>query len=209
MSNASRQPLRIGQRLMICSSDRCDPVEERIPLYLGTARAFGSGLHETTVSCLEELETLAPLQGLTVLDVGCGTGILSIAALLLGARYATAFDVEPDASSACAGNARLNGVHDRLSVYCGTMAALKGEALGESAHFDLILANIYGDIILDLARDLAGRLAEDGRLILSGIAFEHMTDIRTSFRKLGLTLVTNRMMEDYVTMVWRKTGSGV
>ncbi len=191
--------------MVVCPANHCDPVDDRIPLYLGRARAFGSGLHETTVSCLVEMEDLVPFDDMTVLDVGCGTGILSMAALLLGAKAAVAFDIDPEAARACAANARLNGLQDRLRVYCGAMGALKGEALGKGAQFDLILANVYGDIILDLAPKLAAHLKKGGTVLLSGIGFEDMTDIRRTFRKLGLEQVNNRILEDYVTMIWKKS----
>jgi ribosomal protein L11 methyltransferase len=196
----SRHPLRIGQRFLICPPENCDPVDDRIPLYLDRARAFGSGLHETTISCLDELEALPGIDGLRILDIGCGTGILALAAILLGAESAIAYDIDLEAASACARNARLNGLHENIAVYCGTM-----EALSSDARFDLVLANIYGDIILDLARDMIARLHSGGTVILSGIAYEHMTDVRKAFENQGFTQTTNRLMEEYVTMIWEKT----
>ena len=199
MDQNSRHPLRIGQRFLICPPENCDPVDDRIPLYLDRARAFGSGLHETTISCLDELEALPSIDGSRILDIGCGTGILSLAAILLGAESAIAYDIDPEAAFACARNARLNGLHENIAVYCGTM-----EALGSDARFDLILANIYGDIILELSEQMEHHLNDGGALILSGIDFTYVTEIKRSLGRSGLELVKNRMMEEYVTMVWEK-----
>ena len=149
------------------------------------------------MSCLEEIESVTTLSNSSVLDVGCGTGVLSVGALLLGAGRATAFDIDPESARACASNARLNGVHDQLDVFCGTL-----EALAPLATFDLILANIYGDIILEMAPDMDKMLDSGGTMILSGITFEHMSDIRRAFEKLGLQQTVNRIMEEYVTMVF-------
>jgi ribosomal protein L11 methyltransferase len=143
---------------------------------------------------------MAPLDNMSVLDVGCGTGILAIGALLLGAERAVAFDIDPEAAAACGSNAKLNGVHDQVDIFCGGF-----QALAAGTGFDLILANIYGDIILDLARGIAGKLNSDGTVILSGIAYEHMTDVRKAFENLDLKQTTNRLMDEYVTMTWVKS----
>lgn len=199
MNPRFQKPLRVGKHFLICPQNSCRPAEERIPLYLGRARAFGSGLHETTVSCLEELEGIMPLNGAKVLDVGCGTGILAIGALLLGAARALAFDIDPEAAMACRSNAKLNGVHDQVDVFCGDL-----EALATGSSFDLILANIYGDIILEAADTLISRLAPGSTIILSGISFEHLSDIKRVFKRAGLELVKNRVMEEYITIVFKR-----
>ena len=125
--------------------------------------AFGSGEHETTASCLEELERLPGLKGMRCLDLGSGTGILAIAAARLGAQTVVAVDIDPAAGISCAGNVRLNGQEERVFPVCGELACI-----GEGT-FDLLLANIYADIHLALAVGMVARTRSGGFLLLSGI----------------------------------------
>lgn len=168
-----------------------------MPIYLGAGRAFGSGRHETTVSCLEKMEGLHLHSGSKVLDVGTGTGILGLAALALGAGSVVALDVDPDAAICASGNAALNGKTDRMAVICGTL-----DVFQLRARFDLVLANIYGDIILDLGSRLSGHLAPGGHMILSGIQYHDSTEVALRLRELGLAKVSVTFLDDYVTQVW-------
>jgi ribosomal protein L11 methyltransferase len=109
------QPVPVARRFLLCPEgasphDGSPFGEERIPIILGRGKAFGSGFHETTASCLEALENLALTEKSAVLDVGTGTGILSMAALLLGARYAVAVDMDKEAAVTCRRNMELNGL---------------------------------------------------------------------------------------------------
>ena len=198
-----RSSIVIGHRLILCPHDGHTVPKGRIPILLGHGRAFGSGLHETTVSCLEVLETLSPLDGARVLDVGTGTGILALGAILLGANRGVAFDNDPDAAANCSANAHLNGVSGRVQVYCGTLEALKPDAV-----YDLILANLYGDIILAAANSLASSLSQGGSMVLSGVAFEDAFALRKALGNVGLRQMQCRYLDDYVTMVWQKTHHG-
>ena len=121
-----------------------------IPLYLSKKGAFGSGEHETTAACLRQLEKITTLQGCRALDLGSGTGILAIAALLLGAESAIAIDIEWPAAFSCSMNALLNGVENRVLTVCGELETLS------CSGFDLVMANIYADILMPLA-DSSGR----------------------------------------------------
>jgi ribosomal protein L11 methyltransferase len=135
-------------------------------LILGPGKAFGSGQHETTISCIEEMERLGSLAGKRVLDVGTGTGILAVAAVLMDACRVVAIDIEMDAVSTCRKNAILNRAEDRVLITCGSLDAedrvlitcgsLDSLATGRGYH--LVLANIYGDIILKEAVNLAARV---------------------------------------------------
>ena len=173
--------------------------DDRITIRLSRGRAFGSGLHETTVSCIETLERLASPKNNSVLDVGSGTGILSLAALLLGVRKAVAFDIDGDAARTCYRNAALNRVSERLKVYQGTL-----EALNPTLGFDLILANIHGDIILKEAHRLAGHTREEGYLVLSGLDYTDNRPAKAVMEKQGMEEVSVLFLEDYVTQVWRR-----
>lgn len=195
---------KIGTRFIIFSS--AEPgrrTEEsysgnRIPIILGPGQAFGSGGHETTTSCLEELEGLELHPRAKVLDLGCGTGILAIAAVKLGAQTVTAVDNSPDAVEATVNNLKLNGVKNGVKTILGTLETIASE------RFDFILANMYGDVLLALVDKLANSLLPGGQALLSGILYESNYDLRTAFDRKGLALVKNRFLEQYTTMVYRK-----
>jgi len=139
------------------------------------------------------------LKSKSVLDVGTGTGILSLAALLLGARSAVAFDVDADAARTCNRNATLNRVSKRLMVFNGTL-----EALNPSAGFDLVMANIHGHIILKEANRLAGHIREEGHLILSGLDYTDSRPVKVAMNNFGLEGVSVLFLNEFVTQVWRR-----
>ncbi len=163
-------PLRFGQSLWIVPWNAEAPDEA---LALGDAAtlvrldpglAFGSGTHATTALCLEWLEGLTregTLQGKTVLDVGCGSGILAIAALKLGAAHAVGVDNDPQALDASRDNAQRNGVADRLTVFAPEDAT--------DARYDVVVANILASALDELAEIIAARVKPGGLLALSGI----------------------------------------
>lgn len=141
--------------------------------------AFGGGRHPTTERCLGLLAALAPLDGLEVLDLGCGSGILALAALRLGARRATGVDVSPEVIASAAENARANGLADRIVLRPGTAETLAGEA------FDLVVANIGGELLLDLAPAVAALARPGGRLLLSGLLAGWVDDLATAYAGCG------------------------
>jgi ribosomal protein L11 methyltransferase len=160
--------------------------------------AFGSGEHETTASCLEMLETLPEVDGAHLLDLGSGTGILAIAALKLGARHALCVDIDPAAVRACQANCTLNGVDDRVEHLCGSLDQAAARP------FDLILANVYGDILLALADRLVARARPGVPLLLSGILYQDDFEVRRRYQALGCAVVLSRMLEEFTTLLLRK-----
>jgi len=133
-----------------------------VVLTLDPGGAFGTGTHETTRLLLEALQRhLAP--GMHVLDVGCGSGILAIACLLLGADRATGVDVDPESVRVSRENAELNGVGDRLALHEGTLSA------GPAGRFPLVLANIESRVLVPLAGELCARVAPSGVLVIGGL----------------------------------------
>lgn len=192
------RPLEVGRNFLLVPGGTDAVDTDRIAIHLTRGKAFGSGLHETTVNCIEAIEGLPSLENRSVLDVGTGTGILSLAALLLGARSAVAFDIDMDAVRTCYRNADINKLSLRLKVFQGTF-----EALCPFIKFDLVLANIHGDIILAEAHQLAGRTVEGGYLILSGLDFSDGWSVKSTMRKQGMELISVLFLEDYVTQVWR------
>jgi len=169
-----------------------------IPILLGRQGAFGSGDHETTASCLELLPAIPALQGSRVLDLGSGTGILAIAAARLGAATVAAVDLELDAARSCAENAVLNGLEDRVQSVCGELSAVAGRS------FDLVLANIYIDILLPLADQLVAMTRSGGQLLLSGIPLQDKFDIVQRYTALGCHISDSRIGEDFVTYLFSR-----
>jgi ribosomal protein L11 methyltransferase len=160
--------------------------------------AFGSGEHETTASCLELLGELPEAPGARVLDLGSGTGILAIAALKLGARSALCVDLDPEAVRTCKRNCELNGVGDRVEHACGTIDQVAGDP------FELVLANLYGDILLRVAERLVAGTRPGGVLLLSGILHEDNYDLRKRYQELGCAVLRNRQLEEFTTILLRK-----
>lgn len=197
MSGRIFRPFNVGGFIIIPEGETGHPGGP-LPLIMGKKGAFGSGEHETTASCLEELERLPGLRGMRCLDLGSGTGILAIAAVRLGARSVVAVDIDRAASLSCADNVRLNSVEDRVFPVCGELACISDK------NFDLLLANIYADIHLALAGEMAAKTRPGGFLLLSGIPTQDNFDVQLRFRREGCELLDSRFMEEYVTFLFRK-----
>lgn len=159
--------------------------------------AFGSGTHPTTVSCLALLAELAPLTG-SVLDLGSGSGILGIAAVRLGASRALCVDVNPDAIAAARRNGVANGADDRLEHRCGSAEDLAGEA------FDLVVANIGGELLLDEAARIVPLARGGGRLLLSGVLRDFAGDLERAYVRLACEVLARRFPGEFCTVLLRR-----
>ena len=189
-------PLQIGAQFVIVPPQ--SPSLEGSRIHITMARgAFGSGDHETTRSCIEILEKLSLPSNPKILDLGSGTGILSIAALKLFGGHSWCVDIKESAVASARHNCEINGV-DAVTHHCGTLATLI------ESGFDLILANIYGDILLDVAEELVSRAAPGGVILLSGILWEYNYDIRKRYRQLGCTVIKNRLLDEFSTVLVSK-----
>jgi len=155
--------MRFGQRLWVCPRHEVTAEPGAVVVLLDPGLAFGTGTHATTAMCLEWLDAHPPA-GTRVIDYGCGSGILAIAALKLGAREAHCFDIDPQALIATTDNARDNGVSDRLVI--------QERAAALPAGCDVLLANILSGPLCRLAPDFAALVRSGGRLVLSGL-MEH------------------------------------
>ncbi len=191
------QPFSIGEKFRITPPGHSPSADGRIDLIMHRG-AFGSGEHETTVSCLKIMEGLPDIKGTQILDLGSGTGILAIAALKLGADHVFCVDIEPKAVEIARINFRFNGFDHQATHITGTLDAVS------AGDFDLILANIYGDILLDLADSLTAKLKPEGTLLLSGILWEYNFEVRQAYEKRGLQIVRNHMLEEFSTVVMHK-----
>ena len=179
-------------------------------LRMDPGMAFGSGSHDTTRLCLTFLDREKP-EGLRVLDMGCGSGILSIAALLLGAESVTAVDIDQLAAKIARENAALNGCDDqRLKVHCGNILADAGlaEEIGAES-YDLILANIVADVIIAMAPLFARFLKADGTLIVSGIIAERAEEVTGRLWQHGFAVCELREENGWAAAVCRfRQGEG-
>lgn len=155
------QPMPFGQRLWVCPSWHPIPAEAKVPLLLDPGLAFGTGTHPTTRLCLQWLDA-ADLNGLHVLDYGCGSGILAIAAAKLGAGRLTAVDNDPQALHATQENAQRNGIVDNC-------IDIRLPPLPAQFACDVIVANILAAPLRELAPDFANWLKPGGRIVLSGL----------------------------------------
>jgi ribosomal protein L11 methyltransferase len=194
-------PFEVGERFRVAPPDLPALDDGRIHLIMAPG-AFGSGEHETTASCLEMLATLPEVKGANLLDLGSGTGILAIAALKLGAQHALCVDTDPAAVRTCQTNCELNGLSDRVEHLCSSLDQVVPSS------FDLILANIYGDILLAVADLLAAKAGPGAPLLLSGILYQDNFDVRSRYQSLGCVVVRNRMLEEYTTVLLRRGKQG-
>lgn len=189
------RPLRFGSKLVVETSwARAEPHVGDEVVTLDPGNAFGTGQHETTRLLLEQI-ALHTESGMHVLDVGCGSGILAIAALRLGAADARAIDVDPDAVRTTEENAAVNGVAGRLVAEVSQVEQVSGT-------FSLVLANIEAGVLVALAPALTARVAPGGLLMLSGILAEAEDQVRRAYA--ALSLVAAPHAGEWVALVYRR-----
>lgn len=202
------KPLNIGEKLLIKPSWEEIPAgNERIVLEIDPASSFGTGQHHTTRLCLELAEGVLQEHD-RVLDLGCGSGILSIGTLLLGAKEATAVDIVENSVRTAAENAEKNGIStDCYTVCCGDIisdAALR-EQIG--CGYDLICANIVADVLIAMSGMFGGFLKEDGYLIVSGIIIERADEVLDVLEQAGFEKLDVREKEGWAAALLRKRGN--
>ncbi len=200
------EPIPIGKRLIIIPAWLESPDSTRIPIKIDPGMAFGTGTHPTTQLCLELLESFLDAQSSivnrqsSIMDVGCGSSILSIAALKLGAASALGVDIDEAAVKASRENAAANGVAENLSLGLGSVAEVLAGRFGVR-QASLVLANILAPVIIRLFEaGLDELVAPDGALILSGILQEQVESVVSAARSRGMKLVEKRQMGDWVAM---------
>jgi ribosomal protein L11 methyltransferase len=167
------RPMRFGRRLWVCPAGQRPDGPAPVVLELDPGLAFGTGTHPTTAMCLEWLDG-AIAGSERILDYGCGSGILGLAALKLGAAQATAFDIDPQALLATRDNAAKNGLSARVAV-----ARLARDAAGP---FDIVLANILSGPLIGLAPGLASRARAGGRIVLAGMLERQADEVAQAYR---------------------------
>jgi len=166
-------PMLFGEHLWICPGDSSVDDEGAVVVRLDPGLAFGTGTHATTALCLDWLDSLS-LPDSTILDYGCGSGVLAIAALKLGCASASAMDIDPQAVTATRANARRNGVDQQLTV-TDTASDIDGQ-------FDVVIANILAAPLIALAESIASHVKGGCLLALSGILSEQVEEVLGAYR---------------------------
>jgi ribosomal protein L11 methyltransferase len=186
------RPMKFADKLWVCPTGQEQREDNTVCLILDPGLAFGTGTHPTTALCLEWLAS-HDLSGKTVVDYGCGSGILAIAALLLGAEMVYAVDIDPQAITATESNAQKNCVQDKI-VCC-----LPEEFNPSNIQADVVLANILAKPLIDMAESITGLVVSKGQLVLSGILAEQAGSVIHAYRPF-LPLDKPVQQEDWVRL---------
>jgi ribosomal protein L11 methyltransferase len=165
--------MRFGERLWVVPTGEQVPAADAVTVHLDPGLAFGTGTHTTTALCLEWLDAHPPV-GREVIDYGCGSGILAIAAGKLGARHVRAVDIDPQALQATRENAGRNGMEQKVE-------AMFPDAL-DVRPAGLVIANILANPLIELADTLASHVSQDGHVVLTGILAEQAADVMTAYQ---------------------------
>ena len=191
------KPMEIGERLIVVPEWESARTHGRIALILNPGLTFGTGSHATTRLCLTALEKHV-MPGQRVLDLGCGSGILSIAALLLGAEHAFACDIDEKCVDVAYENAALNGIgKDRYTVRWGDVLSDRRLQKELGGQYDIIVANIVSDVIIGLAPQVRPFLKEGGLFLTSGIIDTRAVEVAEKLRENGWEIVEERQSEGW------------
>ena len=189
------KPIEVGEKLVVVPEWEEAPEDGRVPLRLDPGLIFGTGSHATTRMCLAALEGFAR-PGLRVLDLGCGSGILGIGALLLGADSCLGVDIDPKAPDVVMSNAALNGIgSERMSAWAGDVLSDESLRRRIGAGYGLVLANIVADVIIPLSAGVRQFMAPDAVFICSGIIEHRCLETEAALRANGFTIL-DHLTED-------------
>lgn len=198
------RPLPIGERVLIVpewESGEVKNPDNRVIFTINPGMSFGTGSHESTQMCIEEIEK-AVKKGDKILDLGCGSGILSVIALLLGAGSATCVDIDENAVDVAFSNLKLNKLsEDVMTGYAGDITSDNElrEKLGKD--YDIVAANIVSDVIIALAPYVRGFLKNGGKFICSGIINERRSEVKDALTSAGLKCENVRVRNEWSAIV--------
>jgi ribosomal protein L11 methyltransferase len=199
------KPVLIGNKLQIVPSWMNPPDPKRIPIRINPGMAFGTGTHPSTQMCLEHLETYVP-KGQPIIDVGCGSGILSIAAIKLGADHALAVDIDEQAIRNTRENAEINQVLEKIESSLGSLQEIQ-EKRFSIYEAPVVVVNILAPVIVSLFQSGLGDLVEkNGILILAGILDSQFEDVENIATEKGFSRIEKRTSTDWVSPVYKKIG---
>ena len=191
-------PLPIGKRLLVVPQWlRPENPEGRVEVLLDPGMIFGTGAHASTQMCMTELEKHIR-GGERVLDLGSGSGILSITALLLGAKHAIGVDIDPKAEDVARQNAAINALYaDRFTALTGDVVSDHRFMQQLAGQYDVVLANIVADVIIPLAAVIPAFLAENSVFICSGILAIRLPEVLAAIEKAGMRVLSTQQQEDW------------
>ena len=188
----------IGEKLAVCPSwDKIDDPEARTVISLDPGAAFGTGSHATTSLCLTVLEKTVN-ENTSVLDIGTGSGILAIAALLLGAQNAVGVDIDALSCETAQKNAKRNGVAEKALFIHGDLAEKV------SGKYDIVCANIIADVVIRLFENVKDYMKDDGLLLVSGIIDIRSDDVKTAAEKHGFKIIETLTKEEWFAFLLKK-----
>ena len=189
--------MKVGKTMVICPTwQNYKPGKGETVIFLDPGLAFGTGYHPTTRMCLEELEARVN-SGMKILDIGIGSGILTIAAAKLGASEMVGIDIDITAVKAASSNIKINELEERIKISQGTLLDDKLN-IGQ---FHLIVANLSTEILTRLFKEIENHLLPDGILIASGILYQRKGQVLKEIEKTSLHVIKERKLEDWVAIV--------
>ncbi|MDF1670267.1 MAG: 50S ribosomal protein L11 methyltransferase [Roseovarius sp.] len=199
-------PVEAGRFFVYGSHDADKLPAEAEPLLIEASMAFGTGHHGTTLGCLRALDRMLDqgFEANTVLDLGCGTAVLAMAAARVWPAKILASDIDEVAVQVAQANAAANGLADRL--HCIEASGFDHPALSDAAPYDLIFANILKGPLIAMVDDVTSHLAANGRLILSGILNEQADEVVAHYTQAGNSLTERDMIGDWTTLSFQKIG---
>jgi len=182
------QPMKFGELLWVCPSGQEKNEKNTVCMTLDPGLAFGTGTHPTTALCLEWLAT-HDLTDKIIIDYGCGSGILAVAALLLGAKQAHAVDIDPQAITATEANAEKNKVKDKIKCYLPEQFS--------AFQADIVVANILAHPLCELSETISTLVKAEGELVLSGILIEQAGSVMKAYRQHNMQIQAPTLQEDW------------
>ena len=196
----SLAPLHVG-RFFISGSHVIDPApDEAIAIRMDAGQAFGTGNHETTKGCLQAIDVICDRKlPCHSLDVGTGSGVLAIAIAKCGVLQVTASDHDPTAIEVAKENARKNGLGQDIEFHCAD--GLNHPKIGRSAQYDLIVANIVANPLIEMAKPISSAIKSGGHVVLSGVLLAQAGDVEAAYRAVSLVVQSRIVMDDWVTLI--------
>lgn len=200
-------PVPAGRFFVFGSHDADKVPDDKIPLRIEAAMAFGTGHHGTTLGCLKAVDRLIEdgFEAKRTVDVGCGTAVLAMAAAKVWPAPVYASDIDPVAVDVARANVTANALEGR--IVCEVAAGFDAPVLRDAAPFDLVFANILKGPLMALARDMAAVTKEEGFAILSGILNEQADEVEAHYTALGYQSYHRESIVDWTTLTLRKKGS--
>lgn len=194
------KPRKVGKRLVVAPTwEEYSPTGDELVVRVDPGMAFGTGQHETTSLCMEALEEIVRA-GDRVLDVGTGTGILAIAATLLGASGGRGTDIDPEAITAAKENVEANGLSTKIAIDGAELSTI-------TEKFPVVVANILAEALIAMAPELSAKVAPGGALVLSGILAHLAQGVKDAFVAQGFLRIDDRRQGEWVCLIARREAS--